>query len=597
MNKFFLPFCFLFFWSSVEAQDLINPNDFQNPPQSSQVNTWWHWISGNVSKDGITKDLESMKRQGIKQATILNIGAGMGAKLDMPQVLFNSPEWYEMFQFSLKEANRLGLTIGVHNCDGWSASGGPWITPDKSMKTITWSKTYLKGGQNISQILEQPSTEMNYYVDFAVVAFPSKQIKNSFQSANPKLTFNSKATDLSLIDGNPITKMDISDGDVIVFSFEKAFTASKLNLFRYFIRPSHIKPGTKSSYELSASDNGVDYKKVASFDIKGLNKPQEQAFPKTTAKFFKLTFVKSTFTKNQFLSEVELLSGDEEPTFSSPIGDYFAKLTKIKSDETTPLNPNKADAISIPENDVMDLTAYMSDKGVLNWKAPKGDWCVIRFGYTTTGVKNQPATNEGLGLECDKMDASAVDFHFDNFPNKLVKASGDYLGNTFKFLLIDSWECHYQNWTNKFPEEFQKRRGYDIKKWIPVLCGESVGSVAQSEAFLHDFRKTTADMIEDNYYKHYSELCHDNKLEMHAEVIYGKYQYPPLDVLSATKYVDMPMTEFWANPDENKFPFYKPTSKPLSLFPTYAAFSSDKKIIGSEAYTGFADYSETPALL
>ena len=585
------------FFGQKESQNLIQKDDFLNPPQSSQVNTWWHWISGNVSKDGITKDLESMKRQGIKQATILNIGAGFGAKLDMPQVKFNSPEWYAMFQFALKEANRLGLTIGVHNCDGWSASGGPWITPETSMKTVTWTKTYLKGGETISKPLAKPEAEMNYYVDYAVVAFPAKQPKNSFQTANPKVRLNKENTAKTLFDGNPITNTKIQEGDSLVFSFDKEFTASKLNLFRYFIRPSGVKPGMKSSYELYSSNDGTLYKKVASLETKGINRPQEQNFPTTTAKFFKLKVLKSTFTKGQYLSEIELLPANEEPFFTSNTKDYLAQISKIQSESNPSDFQNNSVVNAIAENDIIDLTPYMSKEGVLNWKAPKGDWCVIRFGYTTTGVKNQPATPEGSGLECDKLDASAVTLHFNSFPKKLVASSGDYLGTTFKFLLVDSWEAQFQNWTKDFPEEFNKRRGYNLIKWIPVLCGETIGNSEQTDAFLHDFRKTIADLIEDNYYKKFSELCHDNKLELHSEVIYGKSHYPPLDVFSASKYVDLPMTEFWAWADADRFPVFKPSSGPLSIFPTYTSFTSGKQIIGSEAYTGFAEYSETPALL
>lgn len=597
MKTTLITFLMIFVLGQVSAQNLIDKNDFLNPPQSSQVNTWWHWISGNISKEGITKDLESMKNQGIKQATILNIGAGMGAKLDMPQVKFNSPEWYEMFQFALEEASRLGLTIGVHNCDGWSASGGPWITNETSMKTVTWTKNYFTGDRLINAPLEQPESQMDYYVDYAVVAFPSKAVGNSFQRASPEVSYNGVGSQRILCDGNPNTKYVVKEGDSILFSFKEAFTASKLNLFRYFIRPSHIKPGTQSSYALYASNDGVEYAKVAAFDIQGINKPQEQIFPETTAKFYKLKVLNSTFRKKQFLSELELLSANESPAYATPIKNYFSKIVRMVPETDLADYTEMASDNNISEDAIIDITEYMTADGVLNWEAPKGDWCVIRFGYTTTGVMNQPATPEGHGLECDKMDVSAVDLHFNSFPNKLVQASGEHLGNTFKFLLIDSWECQYANWTKKFPEEFEKRRGYSLKKWIPVLCGESVGSVQQSDAFLHDFRKTIADLTEDNYYKHFSELCHENKLEMHTEVIYGKGKYPPLDVLSATKYVDMPMTEFWAFPDADRYPDYKPTSRPLSLFPTYAAFTADKQIIGSEAYTGYAEYSETPALL
>jgi hypothetical protein len=134
---------------AVEPAPIEN-DMFQKGPSSTQVHAWWHWISGNVTKDGITKDLESMKERGISQVTILNIGSYVTVRLDMPDIKFNSPEWYGMFRFALTEAKRLGMTVGVHNCDGWSTSGGPWVSPEQSMKEVVWSKVNVTGGKRIS---------------------------------------------------------------------------------------------------------------------------------------------------------------------------------------------------------------------------------------------------------------------------------------------------------------------------------------------------------------------------------------------------------------------------------------------------------------
>jgi hypothetical protein len=178
----------------------------------------------------------------------------------------------------------------------------------------------------------------------------------------------------------------------------------------------------------------------------------------------------------------------------------------------------------------------------------------------------------------------------------LIQKAGSYKGNTLKFILVDSWEAKFQNWTKAFPEEFHKSRGYSIYPWIPVLCGEIVGNIQLSEAFLHDFRKTIADLIDQNFYKHYSDLCHRNNMEFHGEVIYSNWGgYPPLDPLKSNTWVDVPMTEFWAEHNADNQVEYIPSSRPKPGFPTFAALAHDKQIIGSEAYTGYAHYSETPA--
>jgi hypothetical protein len=176
-NVLTLVFCLTFFVSV--AQDQLDRSDFQSPPQSAQVHTWWHWISGNITKEGISKDLESMKQQGISQATILNVGSWAPMEIIVPPVKFNSNEWWGMFEWALQEADRLNITIGVHNCDGWSTSGGPWITPEMSMKQYVWTKENIEGRKKISVQLENPPAVHNFYRDVALVAFPVEVILNS----------------------------------------------------------------------------------------------------------------------------------------------------------------------------------------------------------------------------------------------------------------------------------------------------------------------------------------------------------------------------------------------------------------------------------
>ncbi len=583
------------FISLVSAQNPINATDFQTPPNSSKVHTWWHWVNGNITKDGITKDLESMKQQGISEATILNVGSWTPMEIVKPPVKFYTEEWFGMYQWALQEANRLDITIGVHNCDGWSTSGGPWITPEKSMKQYVWSKTTIEGGQDINVKLEQPQSLQNFYRDVAVVAFPIQEKLNSYQKAEPKVTLNKEDAGRILNDGNPLSELRIKAGAVINISFSTEFTANKLVIFPRMVFDWADMEKISSQFILSSSNDGVNYNKISNPELVGVNKSISVMFPETKAKYYKLECLKSW--DNYAVSEIELLKGTENPDYSPGISGLLEKISSVKAPDEKDYDLTKPNNLKgIPENSMIDLTGSLNSDGILKWKAPKGSWRIIRFGYTTTGKMNGPATPEGTGLEVDKMDSEALDFHFNSFAGKLIQASGKYTGNTFKFLLIDSWECSFQNWTQKFPQEFKARRGYDITPWIPVLCGEVVENTQLSDAFLHDFNKTISDLIDVKYYKHFGELCHQNKLEMHAEVIYGNNgDYPALDILRSNNYPDMPMTEFWATPNKNQFPEYEPSDRTKSDFPTYAALACNKQIIGSEAYTGYAHYSESPA--
>ncbi len=123
-----------------------------------------------ISKEGITRDLEAMKAQGVTGTTILNISMFNERDFGVKPVIFNTPEWWEMYRFALAEANRLDIIVGIHNCDGWNTSGGPWITPEKSMKQYVWSKTIINGGNKVDTLLAKPFARMDYYKDVYVIA-------------------------------------------------------------------------------------------------------------------------------------------------------------------------------------------------------------------------------------------------------------------------------------------------------------------------------------------------------------------------------------------------------------------------------------------
>lgn len=588
-------------FSQKITQSISDDAVFKNPPSSSKVHAWWHWVQGSISKDGITKDLECMKAQGIAEATIINVGLINNKTYLVPQVKFDTEAWYDMFGWALTEAKRLGITIGVHNCDGWSSSGGPWITPEKSMKMFTWSNTIIKGGKTVSMQLERPFSRDDFYEDVAVVAFPSSITINSFQKAKPTILLKDSTKAHVLADGNPVSIVKVDRGNAITFQFNTEFEANKICLLPRKEFTWSSPKDFEMSYVLSSSSNGKDFEQLLEFKVKGLNEMKQIEIPATKSKYYKLTIKDFGYTDSWLaltLAEVELLKKDESPSYNPSIQFHQEKTVMVKAGDKNSFEDIGLFKGGVNQSKVLDISNKMDANGMLHWNVPAGNWKIIRFGYTTTGAINAPATKEGEGLECDKMDSNAIAFHFSQFPQKLIDKAGDMTGNTFKFLLIDSWECAFQNWTQSFPHEFEARRGYKITPFIPALCGEMVTDAATTEAFLFDFRTTIADLIENNYYKKFNSLCHKNKLEMHAEVIYGGPGYPPLDVLKTNQYADMPMFEFWTGTNGKTTTVEYNASKNVTLeFLASATLFNNKKVLGSEAYTGTAHYSESPAEL
>lgn len=163
----------LFIWLSRSTIAAAPPQDplaasFRNPPDSAKPHTWWHWLNGNTSKEGITADLEAMKRAGIGGVQIFNVDCGLP---DGP-VPVMSDAWEEHTRHAIAEAARLGLEVCVHNCPGWSSSGGPWVRPEHAMQMLTWSEREVAGPARFAEKLAQPPTRQGYYRDIAVLAMP-----------------------------------------------------------------------------------------------------------------------------------------------------------------------------------------------------------------------------------------------------------------------------------------------------------------------------------------------------------------------------------------------------------------------------------------
>ena len=137
---------------------------FRNPPHDAKPHTWWHWMNGNVTKEGITADLEAMAEIGLGGAQIFDAGCDIPAG----PIAYNSPEWFDVVKHAAAEARRLGIELCLPNCSGWSSSGGPWNPPANGMKELDWTETKVAGPATFSAKLPQPPNNHGFYDDIAV---------------------------------------------------------------------------------------------------------------------------------------------------------------------------------------------------------------------------------------------------------------------------------------------------------------------------------------------------------------------------------------------------------------------------------------------
>ena len=145
---------------------------FNAPPAEAKPLTWWHWMNGNVTRAGITADLESMKRVGIGGAQIFNVANNAAVNIPAGPADYLGPQWLDMVQFAAQESERLNMTLAITNSPGWLGSGGPWVTPEFSMKQLVWAETTATSGMN-TITLPQPEVKMGFYREVAVLTFPA----------------------------------------------------------------------------------------------------------------------------------------------------------------------------------------------------------------------------------------------------------------------------------------------------------------------------------------------------------------------------------------------------------------------------------------
>ena len=158
---------------AVAAAPTVGPGDieagFRDPPASARPHTWYHLMNGNVTRAGITRDFEALATAGIGGATLIDVASG----IPQGDVDFNSEAWFDLVEHAASEARRLGLELSLENCSGWSAAGGPWITPDLAMKSLVWTETRTVGPAQFSSVLPRTTADNGFYRDIAVLAFPT----------------------------------------------------------------------------------------------------------------------------------------------------------------------------------------------------------------------------------------------------------------------------------------------------------------------------------------------------------------------------------------------------------------------------------------
>ncbi len=542
--------------SCGQATDELRAGFYQ-PPADDRPNTLWFWMNGNITRDGITRDLEAMKRVGLGGALIFH----GGVFIPKGPVDYLSMEWLDRMAWAAQEAHRLGLDLAMHNCPGWSSSGGPWIAPDMSMQQLVWTRTIISGPQHLDIVLPQPYTKEGYYRDVAVLAFPSPPGEETAyeDGLTGVTTSDGKTVDVAkLVDGDLNSGVALNRGGTLTFEFAEPREFQSVTVYT-------TAGGPTPDVLLEASDDGATYRRVAEVSIsppRGIEYPGSANFRPVRARYFRLTPERACG-----IAEVNLQGAPRIEDWNFK-GHYAFRLPRPVQ------RPSAAgDRFAIDPATVEDLSYEMDSDGRLQWDFPEGSWTILRFGQTSTGQQNVAAPDAGKGLECDKFNREVVAFHFYSVVGAMLDAAGPLAGKTFNAIEIDSYEAEMQNWTADFPRMFKRRNGYELWPYLPAMTGRIVGSGDVSDRFLFDLRRTQAELMAHYYYGEMRRLCHEHGLTLLVE----PYGPAPYDELQIGGQADVPMTEFWTrNPwGDNR----------VVEFVASAAHIYGKPLVAAEAFT------------
>ena len=557
MKKIILSVIVLCLALSVQGKDTTKPW------------TFWYWMYGAVSEQGVKADLQAMKEVGLGGCYLMPIRGAV----ERPEYEGNadalSDNFWKMVDLALVHADSLGLGMGIHVCDGFALAGGPWIKPEESMQKIVFCDTIMDGGFHHFR-MSKPQHYENYYEDIGVYAIPVKQDSPDIPkvSYSPEVTVNAKGVYCA---DTPCW---------IQYEFDRSTLVRNIE-----IEPS----GTNFQCQrlsVKASDDGVIF-----YAVKQLTPPRQGwqntgfnttfSIPPTRAKYFRFEWTPegtepgaedldaAKWKPVLRLKNIKFGSWSLIDNWEGKAG-YVWRIAPDTSKEEL-----SADDYLRPQ----DIIYSKMDGDMVEIDLPKGMWRILRMGHTSTGHTNATAGG-AKGLECDKFSKEAVEKQVDHWFGLFMNRPNH---QAIQYLHVDSWECGSQNWSKNFAQEFQRRRGYDIIPLLPIYAGIPMKG---GDETLRDIRKTINELVNEVFFVTVAQKAKGYGVQLSSESV-----APTMvsDGMEHYQYVDVPMGEYWLN---------SPThDKPNDMLDAISgAHVYGKQIVQAEGFTEVRGvWDETPA--
>lgn len=490
---------------------------FENPPDSTRLQFWYHWNGDCVTREGIARDFAALGKLGVSQVYII---APQMAKLPVTAPTM-SDEWLRLFEFAIAEAKRNGFTLGFHNCPGWSSSGGPWIRPENAMKVVVSSECDVTAGEEAMVALPQPMTNNGFYRDIATYALPLESPVFQICDSPVRLPLREEGSE-----------------HVIVAESREPLSPTCAKLV--FRQTNFHADGT-----IEASADGRCWKRIGEFSFRFFKVPALPKLVRLTdaedVRFFRVTFRHAPPLPWVPAADLDLLRFEVNSLPMIADIERYNGIAKEPSRHVVPPMPGSR----IVSEDVVDLTSRVAADGRLSLvgaglKAGLA-YRIVRIGYTSKGVG--PAPSSTGGLECDKLSRSGIEAHWAGMPARILALKG--AGGTVTETFIDSYEVGGQNWSECLPDEFARRCGYPIGSNLLTVCGYCLKDVETATRFLWDYKRTISELFAENYYDRFAELCCAAGIRSCAQTYGG-----PFDGLRAARHIDRPQGEFWMHGED-----------------------------------------------
>lgn len=567
---------------SFDQQDV---EAFKTPPRLYYPETWFHYIGGNVSHEGITADLEAIAEAGISGIQLFHGQFGGEWPGVQPQITSLSPLWDNAVKHTAEECRRLGLRFTMQNCPGWAMSGGPWIEPSNAMRHLAWSRTDVTGNSTVNIQLSVPELSnepWRDYKDIVVLAFPTplgdtgEPLKPASFKSNHELAWKDCFAG-ALKESFKFTPVTEANPHWIEVTFpeETIIRTVELPSINSMSHRWCFEPGVAVRVDALLKDGSR--KNVLQLDLPQSSwqddRPLSLACPEIAGvKTYRIEIVNQ---HDMALNSIRLFSAARKNNWESEAGWTLRTIERIGQ------HPDQSKEAFVNQDQILDISGKMDKSGKLTWNAPAGEWTILRIGHVNTGQKNAPAPPEGTGWECDKLSEAGPNAHFAGYIGRLNE--GVLKDGLLNGLLLDSWECKTQTWTTNMENEFKDFTGYELRQWLPAVFGYVVNDHETTARFLLDWRSTIGELFSNKFYGRMAELAKENGLSITYETAAG--DIVPVDILEYFKHADVPMCEFWQPFSEGyvgslNFKPIKPTASAARIY--------GKPRVGAEAFTSFS---------